>query len=147
MNYAGFWRRAGACFIDGLILAIPGLAVGGAVQQFWVVPGMNLLLGLLYYPVFECSELSATPGKALLGVAVLTENEERIDFKAAILRYFCRYFSMIILYMGYVMQLFTPKRQTLHDMISKTIVVNKESADLNYFSVWNRQFQEIINKL
>ena len=147
MNYAGFWRRASALCIDGLILGIPGLILGSASHQFWGAMGLNLFLGLLYYPFFESSELSATPGKALLGLAVLTENEQRITFKAAILRYFCRYLSMLLLYIGFIMQLFTARRQTLHDMISETIVVKKPSPDLNYFTVWNRQFKDVFNRL
>lgn len=147
MNYSGFWRRFFAYFIDGIILTIPGLMVGGAVNHFGVGLGMNLILGFLYYPFFECSILCATPGKALLGMVVLTESGERISFKAAVIRYFSRYLSVLICYIGYIMQVFTTKRQTLHDMISETVVIDKESPDLNYFTVWKDQFKEVVNKL
>lgn len=146
MKYSGFWRRFFAYFIDGIILTIPGLIIGGAVN-FGIGIGMNLILGLLYYPVFECSVMCATPGKALLGMTVLSESSERISTKAAFIRYFARYLSVLTCYIGYLMQLFTSKRQTLHDMISETIVVDRESADLNYFAVWKDQFKEIVNKL
>lgn len=147
MNYSGFWRRFLAYFIDGIILTIPGLMVGGAVSHFGVGLGMNLILGFLYYPFFECSIMCATPGKALLGMAVLSESGERISFKAAVIRYFSRYLSVLICYIGYIMQAFTAKRQTLHDMISETVVIDKESPDFNYFTVWKDQFKEVINKL
>lgn len=147
MNYAGFWRRFMAYFIDGIILTIPGFVIGGAVNNFGVGIGMHLILGFLYYPVFESSTMSATPGKALLGLAVQSEAGERISFKSAVIRYFCRYLSMLFFYIGYLMQVFTTKRQTLHDMISETIVVNKQSEDLNYFTVWKDQFKEVVNKL
>ncbi|MEK6627120.1 MAG: RDD family protein [Bdellovibrionota bacterium] len=146
MNYSGFWRRFLAYMIDGLILSIPGLVLGGSFGM-GAGYGLHLVLGFLYYPFFECSVMSATPGKALLGIAVLTEAGERITFKAAVVRYFARYLSIFILMIGYFMQLFTTKRQTLHDMISETVVTNKESADLNYFTVWKNQFKEIFDKL
>ncbi len=146
MKYTGFWRRFASYFIDGIILTIPGLLLGGAVH-FGVGLGLNVILGFLYYPFFESSIMSATPGKALLGMAVVTEAGEKISFKTAVIRYFSRYLSMIICYIGYIMQVFTAKRQTLHDMISETVVIDRESADLNYFSVWKDQFKEIVNKL
>lgn len=147
MNYAGFWRRFAAYVIDAIILSIPSLVAGGALSMSGAL-GAGVILGLIYYPVFESSSLSATPGKALLGLAVVTEAGDRITFKSAALRYFCRYLSAAILYIGYFMQAFTGKRQTLHDMISETIVINRASdADVNYFTVWKDQFKEVINKL
>lgn len=146
MNYTGFWRRFLALFIDALILSIPGFALGGATH-FFIGIGANLILGFLYYPVFESSVLCGTPGKALLGIQVLSEAGERISFKTAVIRFFTRYLSILICYIGYFMQVFTKKRQTLHDMISETIVVDKESPDLNYFTVWKDQFKDIVNKL
>lgn len=147
MHYSGFWKRFFAYLIDAIILAIPGLMIGGAVNHFGISLVMNLILGFLYYPIFECSILSATPGKALLGMVVLTEAGERITFKAALIRYFTRYLSALVCYVGYIMQVFTSKRQTLHDMMSETVVIERESADLNYFTVWKDQFKEVLNKL
>lgn len=147
MTYTGFWRRWLAYVIDGLILAIPGLLAGGAFRHIGVSVGMNVLLGLFYYPIFESSIMCATPGKALLGMMVLNEQGERITFKAAAIRYFLRYLSALICYIGYLMQPFTGKRQTLHDMISETVVVDRESTDLNYFTVWKDQFKEVLNRL
>ena len=147
MNYTGFWRRLIAYFIDSLILAIPGLLAGGAIKHIGIGVGMNVILGLFYYPFFESSTMCATPGKALLGIVVLSEKGERISFRTALIRYFLRYLSALVCYIGYLMQLFTLRRQTLHDMISETTVVDRESADLNYFTVWKDQFKEVTNRL
>jgi len=147
MKYTGFWRRFFAYFIDGLILSIPGLLLGGGFGQMGVGYGVHLILGFLYYPFFESSVMSATPGKALLGMLVLSETGDRITFKTAVIRYFSRYLSMILMLVGYFMQIFTSKRQTLHDMISETVVIDKDSADLNYFTVWKNQLKEVIDKL
>jgi len=147
MNYAGFWRRFSASIIDGFILTLPGLLLGGGLGNVSVGYGVHLILGFLYYPFFESSAMSATPGKALLGMLILTESGQRIPFKAAVVRYFSKYLSMILLFIGYFMQLFTARRQTLHDMISETVVVNQESADLNYFTAWKNQFKAVMDKL
>lgn len=146
MVYSGFWRRFVAYIIDAVILTIPGLVLGGAINQYAGI-GMHLVLGFLYYPFFESSVMAATPGKALMGMAVSTEEGTQISFKTAVLRYFCRYLSFFTCYIGYIMQVFTSKRQTLHDIISKTVVADRKSEDLNYFLVWKDQFKAVVDKL
>ena len=91
--------------------------------------------------------MSATPGKALLGIAVLGEDGSPISYKKAAIRYLTSYLSMAIMFIGYLMQPFTAKRQTLHDMLSVTVVVRKESADVNYFVVWSQHLKELFAKL
>lgn len=148
MNYAGFWKRFAASLIDALILMIPGFLLGAVVRMPGVSIGVGFILGFLYKPFFESSVLTGTPGKALMNISVLSENGERLTFKQACIRFFCTYLSMVIMYIGYLMQPFTAKRQTLHDMISESVVVvNETTPDLNYFSVWKDQFKAIVNKL
>jgi uncharacterized RDD family membrane protein YckC len=147
MKYAGFFRRLVANLIDSIILFIPSAMLGSSLQSISGSLAFGLFIGVFYYPIFESSELKGTPGKAIMGIVVLSEAGEKISFKAALIRYFCRYLSMMILYIGYLMQLFTSKRQTLHDMLSESVVVNQELPDLNYFTVWKSQFKEVVGKL
>ncbi len=147
MNYAGFWRRFAASFIDGIILWIPGAFLG------YLVPGpgaygAGFLLGFLYRPFFESSILCGTPGKALMGIVVLSEAGNQLTFKQACIRFFAAYISMLIACIGYLMQPFTARRQTLHDMIAEAVVVRKEDIpDLNYFTVWKDQVKTIVERL
>ena len=148
MNYAGFWRRVGASFIDGIILMLPGLILSGIVRSVPLSLGTGFILGFLYRPIFESSALAGTPGKALLGMVVVNENGEPITFKQACIRFFCSYLSILTAYIGYLMQPFTARRQTLHDMIAETVVIRRESSpDINYFKVWKTQFKSVIEKL
>lgn len=147
MNYASFWRRFFASWIDNIILLIPSLLMGTSINSIPGSLGFSLILGILYFSVFECSEMSGTPGKALLNIAVVNEDGARVSFKAAVVRYLARYLSWAIAGIGYLMQPFTSKKQTLHDMLTETVVINKESADLNYFTVWRDQFKAIIGQL
>lgn len=146
MNYAGFLRRLAAWLIDALITTVPSLLMPGSVH-FSAAISLNFIILLLYKPVFESSNLCATPGKALLGIAVVSEGGNRLSIKQAYIRFLCSYLSFALLYIGFIMQLFTAKRQTLHDMISEAVVIQKESADLNYFTVWRDQFKSIFNSL
>ncbi len=149
MNYAGFWRRAAAQMIDGLILMVPSFVVGFGARGILLAPiGFGILIGFLYKAIFESSALAGTPGKALMGVVVVSENGDRITFKQACIRFFGSYLSILIAYIGYLMQPFTARRQTLHDMLAETVVIRRETPDdLNYFSVWKEQFKTVIDRL
>jgi eukaryotic-like serine/threonine-protein kinase len=148
-DYAGFWKRFIANMIDSLILIVASGLLSWLTRDLYIAFGMGVILGLIYYPVFESSVLLGTPGKALMSIAVVSEmTGEKITFKSAVVRFFCRYISMVILYIGYLMQPFTKKRQTLHDMLSETVVINKVSTeDINYFTAWKNQFKDIVAKL
>ena len=140
-NYAGFWRRFIALMIDGLILIIPGLIVGSLIP---FVGGV--VIALLYKPVFESSPLQGTPGKAMMGMMVFPESGiGRLTFKQALIRYVAAFLSGLILCIGYIMNVFTPKKQTLHDMIAETIVVYQEPPAVNYFQVWLTEIKAIFD--
>lgn len=148
MNYAGFWRRFAASIIDSIILMIPSMLLTATVHNVGFSVGSGFLIGFLYYPFFESSALAGTPGKALLGLAIVSEAGGDITFKQAVIRFFCKYLSALLAFIGYLMQPFTAKRQTLHDMIAEVVVIRKEnSPEMNYFSVWKANFKKVVDKL
>jgi uncharacterized RDD family membrane protein YckC len=63
--------------------------------------------------------------KKAMGIKVVDLQGNRISFPRAFGRFFATYLSGIILGIGYLMALFTGKRQTLHDMIASTLVVKE----------------------
>lgn len=138
MVYAGFWRRGAALFVDCLICLIPNLFFG------WVIPVAGpILFTALYKPIFEASFLKATPGKAIMGIVVLSEQGTQLTLKAAVIRFLASYLSGLILCIGYLMNVFTGKRQTLHDMIAESVVVMQESPNVNYFDVWLNELKRL----
>lgn len=147
MNYSSFGRRLIALVIDSCIMALPSLLFTGMSRNIVTSMVAGAVLGFFYYPIFESSIMSATPGKALMGMTVVTVAGERIDFKTALIRWACHYLSLVLMYAGYLMQPFTEKKQTLHDMISGTVVVDFKSEDINYFKAWGDQFKAIFNRL
>ena len=58
-----------------------------------------------------------------LGMVVTDLAGNRISFGRATGRCFARFVSGILLYLGYLIQPFTTKRQALHDIIAGTLVV------------------------
>jgi uncharacterized RDD family membrane protein YckC len=149
--YAGFWLRLVAFLIDQLVLAIPGfLALVIAVAFFGLqlpgpdadlteiadltemptprgvflaTEGVLLAINWLYFALMESSSWRGTLGKRALGVAVTDLNGKRITFGRASGRFFGKLLSMMTLGVGYVMAAVTDKKQALHDVLAKCLVV------------------------
>ncbi|MEX0791442.1 MAG: RDD family protein [Actinomycetota bacterium] len=135
-NYAGFWIRFGAFLIDAIILGIIGgiigfiigVAMGGDTDPVLAqgISGfIGFLIGVAYFVVMESSERQGTLGKAALGLKVVDMEGGRIPAGQAAIRYFSKILSSLILLIGYVMIAFTPRKQGLHDIIAKTLVVKQ----------------------
>ena len=143
--YAGFWRRALAAVIDGVIftplilitgvgaaVAIPivtkhrnDLAVGFLVAGYFFVIAVAIIGGWLYYTLMESSKHRSTLGKMAAGIAVTDLNGNRISFARANGRYFGKWISGMTFYIGFIMAGFTEKKQALHDIIAGCLVVRK----------------------
>ncbi len=143
--YAGVWKRFFAAVIDQILYSI--------VYTVWLIilfpqKGLNLresildmlqdgqyawflfqhvlfpLIALwLYNTLFECSSMQGTLGKALLGIKVTDRRGDRIGFFKAAIRGLCKVFIIPVSSIGYLLALFTKRRQTLHDIIAGTVVV------------------------
>ncbi len=129
--YAGFWMRFGAALIDGILLGIVAgiiafiivMATGDSAAVSNIASFVNFLLGIPYFIVMESGPRQATLGKMALGLKVTDMEGGRINAGQAAIRYFSKILSAIILLIGYIMAAFTPKKQALHDIIAKTLVV------------------------
>ncbi|MEN4903843.1 RDD family protein [Luteimonas sp. TWI1437] len=145
--YAGFWKRVAAYLIDGLVVGIIGMVIGGialaVLGGILAVGGsgsagsigfvlvqvlsnlLSIAIGALYYAWFHASNMMATPGKMAVGIKVVRSNGERISLLRGIGRYFSTILSALILMIGFLMIVFTERRQSLHDIICDTVVVDK----------------------
>jgi uncharacterized RDD family membrane protein YckC len=146
-RHAGFWWRALALFIDGLILGVLAAIVDGAgagltasmsdgpgqevAYRVGVTApqaaghGTNLLINWLYFAVFESSRWSATPGKRLLGMVVIDAAGRRISFGRATGRFFAKILSGLIFGIGFMMAGWNERKRALHDMIAGTLVMRR----------------------
>ena len=70
------------------------------------------------------SSRQATVGKIAVGIVVTDEQGRRISFLRATGRWFGKYLSGFLL-IGYLIQPFTAKRQTLHDIMAGCLVLRK----------------------
>jgi hypothetical protein len=123
MKYAGFWIRAAAYIIDGIII----YPLNTYILSFMTEnsPG-RLLIYLIWWGYtagLNSSTLQGTLGKKVLGLKVVGLDGGRISFAQASGRFFASILSGLILGIGYVMAAFNPKKQALHDQIAGTFVI------------------------
>lgn len=132
-QYATFWKRVIATFIDWILVSL----ITGFVS--WIITGVfagdeafrkiNTLFFFQIYGVYsilmESSKSGATVGKMILKIKIVSLENKQLSVPQAFFRYFARLFSFFTAGFGCVMALFTLKRQGLHDQITKTLVINK----------------------
>ena len=142
--YGGFWRRAAALVLDGLILSVVNFAINAVLgtamgprltatpggnpftPQFGALMGtsfvVNLAIGMAYQ-VFFLTRTGATPGKMVLGLKVIRADGGPITPGLAIGRYFSYILDSLILGIGYIMVAFDKEKRALHDHICGTRVI------------------------
>lgn len=103
--------------------------VAGLVGTIMAAVGSAILItyaiAILYYAIMESSKAQASVGKLALSIKVTDMEGQRISFGKALLRSIGKIISSMICFIGYLIALFTEKKQALHDMIASTLVVKK----------------------
>lgn len=134
VEYGGFWRRAAAIMLDGLIISavyVPlsmmfSKPLNPAAPNLLAAFGLSWFLSIVFnlaYQVYFLSSKSATPGKMVMGLKVVTATGGRISMGRAAGRYFGYWVSSIILCIGYIMAAFDSEKRALHDHLCGTRVI------------------------
>ncbi len=137
MEYAGFWIRFGAWFIDYIILAIAttiiylplsflGVLSADQAAIFITIQLVSMILNLIIPAVYDTwfvGKYAATPGKMACKLKVVMADSARVSFGRAVGRHFAKYISGLILFIGFLMAGFDDQKRTLHDRICDTRVI------------------------
>ena len=148
-RYAGFWRRFWGYAIDRFILGLVFMPVGflvlgpllGTDAAGWTdtdlpaetitailgavltVAFLALLGSWLYYAFLQSASRQATLGQMALGIRVTDLEGRRVTFGRASARYFATVLTGLTFGIGYLMMLITARKQTLHDLVARTLVL------------------------
>ena len=137
VEYAGFWKRFAAYILDIIILnifstiAVFVIIVMEYTGNFDIYMALFLLIPVffvvewLYFALMESSSKQGTPSKRALRIIVTDLDGKRISFGRATGRFFSKFFSIIIFFIGFIKVAFMGKKQGLHDMIAGTLVIAK----------------------
>lgn len=142
-SLAGFFPRAVANLVDLVILMaidlllsspvflilffrVPGTGPDLALWGVSALCGILILAANLWYVVGGWAKNGRTPGKSLLGLAVVT-SEARLGpglgWRIAVIRLLGAGVAVLPLFAGYLMVLFRKDRRGLHDILANTWVV------------------------
>ena len=133
MQGVGVGRRAVAIIIDMIVLGIIGwalgMAMGGATSTGFNLSGAPALIWFLiamaYYVVMEV-QMGGSLGKLALGLKVVKEGGEKIDWQASIIRNILRIVDGLFFYLvGAIIVWVSQKKQRLGDIVAHTLVVPK----------------------
>lgn len=136
LNLASLFKRFLAFVIDDILISVIVFAI------FWdsiansasdmeaminVVNGfvMPILILKFAYQTFFIWYYGATVGKILLKIKVIDYNTfERVSLNSSMFRSFGRILSEMFFYLGFLISLLNDGKQTFHDKISRTLVVD-----------------------
>jgi uncharacterized RDD family membrane protein YckC len=143
-RYAGFWIRAAAKFIDGIILMVAQWALliplnlaffSSAMastnpngSSFLAMMGLQMAVGFLIpaaYITFFLGKFAATPGKMVCRLKVTAPDGGSISYLRAFGRFWAEIVSNLILCIGYLLAAFDSEKRSLHDRICATRVIYK----------------------
>lgn len=149
LEYAGFGNRLGGYVFDIVGVGLAGLLLLYLIDLLakyysWIHSGVpeiktfadilkwSFIIGfpLVFFSWCECSSYQATPGKKAMGIKVVDLRGNRLTFGRALVRNLGQIVSGVF-GIGYLIALFTPRRQALHDyMASCVVVIDKERKTL-----------------
>lgn len=136
LEYAGFWARAGACIVDGILFTLVSLPVlmmiygTGYFSSDELIQGPADLAINFFLPailtVVLWRRLQATPGKMALKLRVLdAESGNTASVRQCIGRYLGYVVSTLPLGLGFFWAAFDRRKQGWHDKLAGTVVVRE----------------------
>jgi len=135
LSLASISKRGYAFMIDELLISLLVLfmlydkikAATSTQEVIFVlnsVMGYILIVKILYHTFFVW-QYRATLGKMLFKIEVIDEHSFlNLSFFNSFLRALVRLFSESLFYLGFLWAFFDPKRQTWHDKVARSLVVD-----------------------
>lgn len=146
IRYASFGKRLLSYLVDFGILFVIGMTIQATLgqnpfetfmnvqtaeelQQLQATTGssiptlLTLAVGLTYFLVFWVNYEGATPGKRLMAIKITTDDDSKLTYPIAFIRYIGTFISAAPFGLGYFWVIWDKRKQAWHDKIAKTIVV------------------------
>lgn len=136
LELASNQKRIQAFLIDDILISIITMMIfwdqisasDGDLMSILMVMNsafMQVIFLKLIYQTFFIWYYGATIGKLIVKIRVINEDTfGRVEFVSSFMRSASRILSESIFYLGFILAYYTEGRQTLHDKLAKTLVVN-----------------------
>jgi uncharacterized RDD family membrane protein YckC len=158
MQYAGFWRRFGAFWLDAIFMVpVMALTVWGneharLFQLYWLLPG--LAFGL-WFNLYLVKKYGGTPGKLLLDIKITKMDGSDVGYKEASLRYSVLFISSFLMSVLLIPPLFdmTDQQYFSMDFLTRSAYLVDHSSGLYNLTsiamqiwIWGEFFVMLTNK-
>jgi uncharacterized RDD family membrane protein YckC len=123
----GFWMRVIAYIIDGILIGLPGFALGVVVLHagYATRTGINLLIELTYFGYFWSSYgKGQTIGMQALHMKVVKTDGSYLSVTGALVRFVGLFVASIPFCLGLIWVGIDAKKQGWHDKMAGTYVVS-----------------------
>ena len=124
IEYASFFKRFIAFIIDAILLGFIEEIVATLTGSRSAGLIVEAISAVVYYGALEGAVGNASVGKQLLGLRVCDLDGNDIDLTKAAIRGAGHVLSGFLFFIGFIMALFTSRKQALHDILAGTLVVN-----------------------
>ncbi len=140
---ASLFKRFMSYFIDMLIIITLTFLLYFIIQMFslfigtlngldfvrryyyYFIFGEFILINIIYFTVLPSTSFSSTFGQLLLGIKQVDKNGERLTYGKSLLKFLAAFLSKIIIYIGYIIVFFTENNRPLHEIITKTYLIER----------------------
>lgn len=138
---AGFWVRFWAYSIDLIVLyAISGLIIKPVFRASGLTISnpsfllfspykITILIMLLVYFAIMTKYFQQTVGKMIMGIRVVPQEGRQLTWNAVIFREIVGRFISKTLLIPYLLVIFMPKKESLHDLFADTYVVYEHAYE------------------
>ena len=137
---AGFGQRAVGFFIDITIISLllsvivpiakylnvnayRSAGYGGSEDFFIIVTFLFANFFFVAYFTWFHTEGGQTPGKRIMGIRLVSQYGNEVGFTRSLFRALGYYISYMVLFAGFIWAIFDQNRQTWHDKLAGTIVI------------------------
>jgi uncharacterized RDD family membrane protein YckC len=134
---AGFWIRAVAFLIDGVLVVISGTlmtmlltgadageALTGSAEAGIIGSILSEAVAAAYYTV-AVGRWGRTLGKLVVGLRVVRSDGSSLTYLRAFARYWAYYLSFIPLGLGVIAIALSPQKRAWHDLVADTRVLKE----------------------
>lgn len=140
-KFAGFWVRFWAYTIDlivlyalsGLIIKpifrFAGLSIANPIFLFFTPFKITILILLLLYFALMTKYFGQTVGKMIMGIKVIPRPGEVLTWDKIIFREIIGRFISKTLLIPYLLVIFMPQKESLHDLFADTHVIYENTYE------------------
>ena len=107
------------------VIITPGILENPDLYRIYTNSSFLVIVSSLYYCLLQSSKHQATYGMRMLGIKIYDEGFNRVGFWRLLGRHLSTGLSGMILYIGFFMIGWTKRKQGLHDIIARTVVVEE----------------------